>query len=258
MLVSIVTPSFNQANYLETTIQSVLSQDYPEIEYIIVDGGSTDGSLDIIQSYASRLKYWVSEKDRGQTDALNKGFALAKGKVYAWLNSDDIYQPGAVKEAVEFFKAHPEMGLVYGDTSYINAQGQIIGRFPAAQTNYRLLRQGYVHIPQQASFFRADLWEELGPLDPSFYFAMDYDLWVRIASVAPLLYTRRLWANFRLHSGAKTTLADERCWTEMLRVHQREGGSKFSIIYAKYLLRKLVAPIILSRRRKMFDFPSKT
>jgi len=192
MLVSIVTPSFNQANYLETTIQSVLSQDYPEIEYIIVDGGSTDGSLDIIQSYASRLKYWVSEKDRGQTDALNKGFALAKGKVYAWLNSDDIYQPGAVKEAVEFFKAHPEMGLVYGDTSYINAQGQIIGRFPAAQTNYRLLRQGYVHIPQQASFFRADLWEELGPLDPSFYFAMDYDLWVRIASVAPLLYTRRL------------------------------------------------------------------
>jgi glycosyltransferase involved in cell wall biosynthesis len=258
MLVSIITPSYNQADFLEATIQSVLSQDYPNIEYIVIDGESTDGSQDIIQRYASRLAYWVSEKDKGQTDALNKGFARAHGDVYAWLNSDDTYQPGAVREAVEFLQAHPDMGMAYGNANYINAKSKVIGQFPAAQTNYRLLRRGYVHIPQQSSFFRGDLWKSVGPLDPSFYFAMDYDLWVRIAAVAPVIYVHRIWANFRLHSNAKTVTADERCWSEMLRIHRRDGGSIYSIIYAKYLLRKLLAPFILYCRRRMVERGSGT
>jgi glycosyltransferase involved in cell wall biosynthesis len=210
-LVTIVTPSYNQAPFLEATIRSVLEQDYPAIEYLVVDGGSTDGSAEIIQRYAYRLAWWVSEKDRGQTDAINKGFARANGQILAWLNSDDTYLPGAVRQAVEFLQSHPEAGMVYGDCFFINAEGRRIGRFPAAQTDYRRLRQGYVHIPQQASFWRADLWRQVGPLDDSFFFAMDYDLWVRLAKISRLVYNPRAWANFRLHSAGKTVTADDRC-----------------------------------------------
>jgi hypothetical protein len=138
---------------------------------------------------------------------------------------------------------------VYGDTHFIDEQGQVIGKFNARQTDYQLLRRGYVHIPQQAAFFRGDLWREVGPLDASFYFAMDYDLWVRLAAQAPIHYTPQMWANFRLHSGGKTIVADDRCWPEMLRVHRRDGGSWFSIITAKYLIRKVVAPLLNWRRR---------
>jgi glycosyltransferase involved in cell wall biosynthesis len=250
-LVSIVTPSFNQARYIEATVRSVLDQDYPSVEYIIVDGGSTDGAVDVISRYAGQLAWWVSEKDKGQTDALNKGFSQAKGEILAWINSDDTYQPGAVAAAVAYLVAHPETGMVYADTNFIDEQGRIIGRFPAAQTDYRRLRRGYVHIPQQAAFFRANLWRLVGPLDPDFYFAMDYDLWVRLAKLAPLAYLRgQTWANFRLHSNAKTISADERCWPEMIRVHYRDGGSFFAPIVARYYLRRLAAPLINWRRQR--------
>jgi glycosyltransferase involved in cell wall biosynthesis len=251
MLVSIITPSYNQAQYLEATMRSVLDQDYEHIEYIVVDGGSTDGSVEIIKKYADRLAWWVSENDQGQTSALNKGFARASGDILAWLNSDDTYEPGAISEAVRYLKTHPETGLLYGNANFINAKGEVIGKFPSRQTDYRRLRQGYVHVSQQASFFRADLWRQVGPLDPSFYFAMDYDLWVRLAALAPVVYLPRLWANFRLHGDAKTIASDARCWPEMLRVHYREGGSWFSPIVARYYIRKLAAPFINWRRRKM-------
>lgn len=239
-LVSIVTPSFNQAHYLEETIGSVLAQSYSRLEYIIVDGGSTDGSVEIIKKYANRLACWITEPDRGQTDAINKGFARAQGEILAWLNSDDTYLPHAVAEAVETLQAHPEAGMVYGDANLVDEAGQVIGRFPARQTDYRRLRRGYVHIPQQAAFFRASLWREVGPLDPTFFFAMDYDLWVRLAKVSALLYTPRLWANFRLHSHGKTVVSDDRCWPEMLRVHYREGGSPLSLLALKAKLRPLL------------------
>lgn len=248
-LVSIVTPSFNQARYLEHTIRSVLDQDYPKLEYIIVDGGSNDGSPEIIRRYSDRLAWWVSEKDRGQTDAINKGFAHARGEYLAWLNSDDTYEPGAIREAVDFLRTQPEVGLVYGDANFIDENGRKLGRFPAAQTDYRRLRQGYVHIPQQSAFWRADLWHRVGPLDPSFFFAMDYDLWVRLAALAPVRYVPRNWANFRLHTQGKTISADDRCWPEMLKVHFRDGGSWLGVLPGKYLLRKLVGPLITARRR---------
>jgi glycosyltransferase involved in cell wall biosynthesis len=250
-LVSIVTPSFNQARFLEATIQSVLSQDYASLEYIIVDGGSTDGSLEIIKKYSNRLAWWVSEKDQGQTDALNKGFTHAHGNILGWLNSDDTYEPGAVSAAVSFFESQPEIGLVYGDANYINEGGRVIGKFPAAQTDLSLLRRGYVHIPQQAAFFRANLWRSVGPLDPSFYFAMDYDLWVRISARSPIKYLHQTWANFRLHTAGKTIAADDRCWPEMIRVHYRDGGNFFSVIVAKYYLRRAIAPFWNLRRRSM-------
>lgn len=239
-LVSIITPSFNQAAFLEETIRSVLGQDYPNLEYIIVDGGSSDGSVEIIQRYAQRLGWWISEGDQGQTDAINKGFAHARGEILAWLNSDDTYLPGAIEEAVDYLESQPEVGMVYGDANLIDQDGQVIGQFPARQTDYRRLRQGYVHIPQQAAFFRASLWKQVGPLDPTFYFAMDYDLWVRLAKLAPIHYITRTWANFRLHQTGKSVVSDERCWPEMVRVHYREGGSWFSPLVFKAKIRPIV------------------
>lgn len=238
-LVSIVTPSFNQARFLEETILSVLNQEYPRTEYIIIDGGSTDGSREIIRRYADKLAWWVSEPDQGQTDALNKGFSHAQGEIFAWLNSDDTYLPGAVHNAVDCLSAQPQAAMVYADANLIDEQGKVIGKFPARQTDLQHMLRGSVHIPQQTTFFWARLWKQVGPLDPSFSFAMDYDLWIRLAKHGPLVYHPQLWANFRLHNTGKSILQDDRCYPEMLRVHRREGGKKFSWLALRWYTRRI-------------------
>jgi len=249
--VSIITPSYNQAKYLERTILSVLNQDYENIEYIVMDGGSNDGSLEILKKYGDRLTFWESKKDKGQTDAINKGFARANGQILAWLNSDDTYQPGAISEMVEYMVNHPEVGLVYGDCNFINADHEVIGKFNAAQTDYARLTRGYVHIPQQAAFWRANLWQQVGPLDDSIYFAMDYDLWLRLAEISKIVYLPRLWANFRLHGDAKTIAEDDRCWPDMVRIHYRNGGKWWHPLVWKYYVRKIAGPYLRAKRRKM-------
>jgi len=172
--------------------------------------------------------------------------------VLAWLNSDDTLLPNAIEEAVAFLSENPDTGMVYGDANYIDEKSKVIGKFPAAETDLPRLRRGCVHIPQQASFFRKSLWEIVGPMDPEFFFAMDYDLWVRLAERTELKYLPRTWANFRLHADAKTISADDQCWPEMLKVHYRNGGSKFAPIVLKYYIRKLAAPLILWRRKRLF------
>lgn len=252
-LVSIITPSFNQGKFLEETILSVLNQDYPRIEYIIVDGASSDNTIEVAKKYESRLASWVSEPDKGQTDAINKGFGLATGEILAWLNSDDVYYPGAVSEAVKYLLDHPQIGMVYADLDFIDEKGRVIGKFNAAQTDLPKLRRGYVHIPQPSAFFRADLWKKVGPLDSSFFFAMDYDLWTRLAAASEIKYLPgKSWAKFRLHSDGKTINADDRCWPEMLRVHYRDGGKPWAPIVLKYWLRKAAAPFLNWKRRRMF------
>ena len=250
-LVSIVTPSFNQAAYLPEAMQSVFSQTHSPIEYIVINGGSADGSLEIIKNHEDKLAYWVSEPDRGQADAINKGFSHAKGLYFAWLNADDRLKPNAVAEAVAFLESHPDVGMVYGDTDFIGAAGRVVGRFAARQTDYKALLRGYVHIPQQAAFWRADLWRRVAPLDVSLTFAMDYDLWVRLAKISRLHYEPRPWAEFRLHTDSKTMQNDMRAWDDMLKVHRREGGSALSVIHAKYWLRRMFFPLIRARRLRL-------
>ena len=238
-LVSIIIPSYNQAHFLEFTIQSVLEQDYPNIEIIVVDGGSTDGSLDIIKRYADRFTWWVSEKDKGHADALNKGFARAKGGILAWLNSDDTYYPGAIADAVRVLQENPDVGMVYADADLTDENGKIIGRFASRQTDYKKLLRASVHIPQATTFFRADLYRQVGPLSLSLFFAFDYDLWVRLSKVSRLLYVPRRWATFRLHDAGKSVKDDDRCYPDMLKVYERERGKGLSWMWLRAKLRRL-------------------
>jgi glycosyltransferase involved in cell wall biosynthesis len=238
--VSIITPSFNQGRFLEASIRSVLAQTYPNIEYILVDGDSKDESVEIIKKYEQHFAWWVSEKDKGHADALNKGFAHASGEILAWLNSDDVYYPQAVAEAVALLQQHPEVGMVYGDADLIDNSGATIGQFAAHQTDYRRMLRGSVHIPQATTFFRADTWKQVGPLDLSLFFSFDYDLWVRISKVSQLLYVPRRWAQFRIHGDGKTIVNDDRCYPDMLRVLEREGGGWLSWLRLRMIARKLL------------------
>lgn len=240
-LVSIITPSYNQGHYLEETIRSVLAQDYPRIEYIIVDGASKDDSVDVIRRYAGRLSWWVSEKDKGHADALNKGFAHANGEILAWLNSDDTYTyPEVVSEAVACLQVNPEVGMVYADAHLTDDSGRVIGEFPAKQTSYAAMLRGSVHIPQATTFFRKSLFEQVGPLSLSLFFSFDYDFWVKLARVSEVKYLPRLWANFRLHEAGKSVVNDDRCYPDMIRVVERETGNKFTSLHLRYWVRKTI------------------
>jgi glycosyltransferase involved in cell wall biosynthesis len=237
-LVSIVTPSYNQAQFLEETIQSVLAQDYPNIEYIVIDGGSQDGSVDIIRRYDKQLAYWVSEKDEGQSAAINKGLGRAKGDIWAWLNSDDTYYSGTVSAAVRFLSENPEVGMVYADADLTDENGKIIGQFASRQTDYKRMLDGFVHIPQATTFVRASEWKKAGMLDSGLFFAFDFDLWVRIAKESKIQYLPQKWATFRLHGEGKSIAYDNRCYPEMLRIRQRELGGGLNKLALKAWLRK--------------------
>lgn len=201
-LVSIITPSYNQAAFLEETIQSVLTQDYPEIEYILIDGKSTDGSLEIIQKYASHFAYWVSEPDLGQADAINKGFSHARGEIVAWLNSDDLYLKGAVTQAVDALQANPRAGMIYADAITIDSQGRTLSELRFS--DYGLLDlMGFRIICQPAVFIRRSALEMAGGLDTSYHFLLDHHLWLRLAQQSPVHHLSAVLAAARHHPGAK-------------------------------------------------------
>ncbi len=204
--ITIVTPSYQQAQYLEEAIRSVLLQGYPNLEYIVMDGGSRDGSVEIIRRYAPWLSYWQSQPDGGQAAALADGFARATGEILAWINSDDRLQPGALQRVGRFFARRPWLAFASGDVNFIDANSQVISRIFALPPNPRLTTQLGVHRwPQQGCFWRRSVYERVGGVDRALRFCMDRDLFIRLSMAGP---SRRLpgppLGDFRLHEEAKT------------------------------------------------------
>jgi len=225
--ISIVTPSFNQGQFVEETISSVLSQDYEDIEYIVIDGGSTDNTVEVIHKYADRLAYWVSEPDRGQTHAINKGFERATGEVIAWLNSDDLYCDGALARVGTYFSEHPDCMWLCGNILFTNSEGVVISRKTPLFTSF-VLRHGNASVYQPNIFLRRKVLEEVGFPREDFHTIMDQEWFCRIAErYTPHIINVDL-AKFRWHQASKSSSTKH-------TVHYSRYIQERAIVSSRYL-----------------------
>jgi GT2 family glycosyltransferase len=271
-LVSIITPSYNQARYLEQTILSVLDQDYPRIEYIVVDGASSDGSVEIIKKHADKLAYWESQKDNGQADAINKGFAHATGEIVAWLNSDDYYLSGTISAAVKVFEENPDVVLVYGNMLAVDKDGTTFNTLIYKQLTLEDLLCFQI-IGQPAVFMRRSALQKTNGLNPTFHFLLDHLLWIQIAKQGRFLHVNQTWAAARYHAEAKNVAKasefgreafrileiiaqDKDMAATLLRIDRRAHASAFRVD-ARYLLDGgLPAKALTAWFRALFIYPS--
>lgn len=232
--VTVVTPSYNQGGFIRATIESVLSQNYPNLEYIIMDGGSTDETASVVKDYASRLVF-ISEKDRGQSHAINKGFRMARGSILSWLNSDDLYLPGAIRAAIDGWTQNPSAGAVYGEGYLIDREGQTTSRFPCTEP-FNLWKLVHLsdYVLQQTVYFRKDVLDRVGYLDEDLHFTMDWDILIRIGMQYPLHYVPAFMGCLREYPEAKSFAGGARRAREirdMLRRHTLKRLPEGYIVY---------------------------
>jgi glycosyltransferase involved in cell wall biosynthesis len=233
-IVTVVTPSYNQGHFIRATIESVLSQGYPHLEYIVMDGGSTDETSSVVKDYASRLKF-ISEKDRGQSHAINKGFQMARGSILSWLNSDDLYLPGCIGTAVDGFRRHPEAGALYGEGYLIDRSGNYTGRFPCTEP-FDLWKLTYLsdYILQQTVYFRKDVLDDVGHLDEDLHYTMDWDILIRIGMKYGLAYVPEYMGCLREYAEAKSSAGGMRRTREIREMLRRHTGLRISPGYIVY------------------------
>lgn len=228
---SIITPSYNQAAFLDYTIESVISQNYPGLEYLVIDGGSSDGSAEIIAHHEDRLTYWVSEKDGGQVDAINKGLGRATGEWVGWQNSDDYYLPGAFASFSRAARANPDAVLIIADMVLVDEFGLPIRDLRYVRPTYgSVFAEGMV-LANQAAFWRRSLHDEIGLLDPRYNCSFDYDWFLRILSRGKAVHVREHWGCFRYHNASKTSTVTERFATENRIIRGDRDPSALSIGY---------------------------
>lgn len=219
---AVVTPSFEMAGFLRETVESVLSQDWPRIDYLVMDGGSRDGTRELLAGYGDRVR-WVSEPDRGQADAVNRGVARTHGQIVAFLNADDVYRPGAVRAAVEGLARNPDAGAVYGDGDFVDAAGETVLPYPVRDFDRERLMHG-CFVCQPAAFVRRSAWDELGGLDAELRYALDYDLWIRMSERRRIVRVPGTLAASRMHPANKTLGERAALYRESIAVAKRHFG----------------------------------
>jgi len=253
--ITVVTPSFNQGKFIGETIESVLGQGYPNLEYIVVDGGSTDGTQDILRRYDGRLR-WVSERDRGQADAVNKGVAMGHGEIIGWLNSDDTYAPGALERAGRVFAAGADVAVVYGDADHVLEDGARYGRYPTAAFDYRRLAET-CFICQPAAFIRRRAFDAVGGVDVDLRFCMDYDLWIRLGRQHRFVYLGEVLAQSRLHDSAKTLASRRGVIEEIMATvkrHYRVVPFEWVYEYADHRFNRSEREVFAAKRPSVLAF----
>ena len=220
-LVSIVTPTYNQSAYLRETIESVLGQDYPHIEHIVIDDGSTDETPRVLAEYTGRIE-WERQPNMGQTPTINKGWQRSKGEIVTWLNSDDTLLPGAISRAVEYLKQRPQVGIVFGDTFFTEENGAPIDRSkPRGEFSYtRFVVDCENPIAQPSAFVRRTVVDNVGLLDPHYYYFMDWDFWLRAGAHHRVEYTPDLFSTYRLHPESKTVAQAAKAAPELERMYR--------------------------------------
>lgn len=236
--ISVITPSFNQAAFLERTILSVLEQGYPNLEYIVIDGGSRDGSVDIIRKYESRLAYWVSEADQGQAHAINKGLQRASGDWIGWQNSDDIYYPGSFTSLVRAARLSAKADLIIGDMNLVDENDQVLHQLKYVRPTYRsMLAEGMV-MTNQAAFWRRSVHGEIGYLDESLHCGFDYDWFLRLLHRRRARHVSETWGGLRMHDDTKTSTRPESFQMEYEKILQ---GRRVSLTTRRlFQLRRLL------------------
>ena len=241
--ITVVTPVRNQAQYIEATIQSVLDQGIEGLEYIIMDGGSTDGTQDIIRKYERHLAHWESGPDGGQTQGISKGFKRATGEILCWINGDDEYEPHALKSALAVFEASPEAQLVYGDCTILTQDGR---KVPKIKISFDLdiYLFAYGMIPQPSSFWRRTLYLELGGLNPKYQYCFDYDFYLRAGMhlrgrIGAIRHIHDMWSIYRLHGESKSVAEVDRFGVEFRQIREQYPeyrNCKFKNLAARYQL----------------------
>lgn len=256
--VSVVVPSLHQGAFLGATLRSVLDQGYGPLEILVVDGGSTDGTLEVLRGFGERIQ-WTSEPDAGQSDAINKGLRRARGQILTYLNSDDVLAPGAVAAAVAALGAEPGPAVVYGDLDVIDSEGALLYRLPApALTRRRMVARGE-YVPQPGTFWHRGVQEAIGLFDVGLHYAMDHDFFCRAAARFPLIRLPRTMAGFRIHGASKTRAAEDRMWREGLRVAERHGLRPWHAWYwirrARHRGLRLLPPALQARVLRLAGRP---
>ena len=220
-LISVITPSYNQGRFIEATIRSVVLQEYSNLEYIVIDGGSTDESIEIIKKYDSHITYWISEADQGQSHAINKGFEKATGDILCWINSDDMLKPDALKFVAQILSKSPNASWLVGASELINSEGSLtVMREPGSITHQTILNWPQNWFPQQSTFWTRKMWEIAGPLNEELYYAMDYALWLTMFRQSSPIITQKVLSSYRFHDEAKCSANYSKMGKELIQILQ--------------------------------------